>query len=162
MKSLWGLAIGCGLTAMLACGGAMQKSAAPVAGGAPPTSVGMEPGGGGHAEIDRLDADITAQMGKLNLPRPSVPPNACVRQCEPQQLSGVAATATEPAPPACKPAKTEVCTDVCELKKSICDSSGRICKIAEQLGGNDAYANDKCQSGAASCEAAKTRCCGCM
>jgi hypothetical protein len=56
----------------------------------------------------------------------------------------------------------ETCRDACRLSDSICDSSGRICRIAVDLGGGDAYANEKCAGGKASCEASRTKCCGCL
>ena len=113
-----------------------------------------------RAELDQLDADISAQMARLGVERPAPPPNACTADCaEPMSTAAAAAVATDPR---CKPAKSEKCTESCTLKDSICKNAGRICEIASQLGGNDAYANDKCNSGTASCDAAKQRCCSCM
>ena len=115
-----------------------------------------------QAELERLDQAITDEMGKLQLARPTPPPLTCVGAACAQQMSGAAVDATAPPPATCKPAQTPVCTDSCTLKESICKNAASICRIASDLGGTDAYANDKCNGGTASCEAAKTRCCSCM
>lgn len=92
-----------------------------------------------RAEIDRLDAAIAADLAKLESSTPA--PAAMVE--------GV-----------CSPATTPVCTEACTLKDSICANATKICEIAGKLG-TDAYANDKCTRGTASCDAAKQRCCNC-
>lgn len=147
-KHLLAVALGALLATIIACGGAPARHKL-VSGKPAP-----------RAEIDELDARITADLQKLNEPRPPSPPNACTASCEPQAMSGAATSATSD-DASCAPAKTETCTESCNLKKSICEAAGRICTIASDLGGTDAYANEKCHSGSASCEAAKKRCCNC-
>ncbi len=135
-----------------ACGGSAKSTSTT---GAPPPNSAND----SRAEIDKLDQDITAKMAKLSEPRPAAP-----LQGEPaSDPVRMATQANAPDDPnMCKPAKTATCTESCELKTSICDNAARICTIANNLGGADSYANEKCSSGSASCEAAKKRCCSCM
>lgn len=162
MKHLPGLATGALLAVVIGCAAKPAQVAAPSSA----VTASAEPGMGvvdPRTELDRLDQAITDDMAALALPRPAAPVPACTAGADcAQQMSGAATTATAAAPPTCKPAQTETCTEVCKLKTSICDNAGRICRIAADLGGTDAYANEKCTSGNASCEAAKQRCCGCM
>jgi hypothetical protein len=144
------LAIGALLAALIACGGGKSASHVDNGGGA------TNP----RSEIDQLDAEITADMAKMQEARPAAAPNTCTTSCAPQAMSSAATAATAP-DPSCKPASSATCTESCSLKKSICDAAGRICNIAADLGGSDSYANDKCNNGSASCEAAKKRCCNC-
>jgi hypothetical protein len=53
------------------------------------------------------------------------------------------------------------CDDVCNLADAICDNAEAICTIADQLGKDDTYAQDKCSSSKGSCREAKQKCCGC-
>jgi hypothetical protein len=101
-------------------------------------------------------------MAKLSLARPAAPTLACTGADCNLDLSCAAFAAAEPQPPTCKPSRSDTCTQTCTIKESICKNAARICQLAIDLGGNDAYANDKCSSGNASCEAAKQRCCGCL
>ena len=57
-------------------------------------------------------------------------------------------------------AQTQSCTDVCSLADAICENAGRICRIADELGG-DAWADGKCSSAKASCKQARQGCCRC-
>jgi len=160
MRSVVGVVVGGALALAIACGGA-AKSGVTSKPGPPPTGVDggiTDP----RAELDRLDQEITSQMQQLTEPRPAPAADLCVTNCGRQPMAGAAQKAIEPADPTCKPAKTETCTESCNLKSSICDNASRICTIAADLGGNDAYANEKCNRGLASCEAAKKRCCSCM
>lgn len=161
MKHLVGLPLGTLLAVAIGCAGAPSKSAAPqatasnVQAGAPsPTET--------RTEIDALDAKITADMAALGIARPIAAPITCVGEDCAQQIAGVATSTVAPAPPTCKPAQTQTCTDVCKLKDSICTNAGRICQLAADLHGADAHANDRCVQGNASCDAARERCCGCM
>ena len=160
MKSFVAIVLGSLLAITIGCA-AKSKSAA-----TPPTSMAPEPAAGGVAtpesEIKLLDEQISDDMAKLSLTRPTPPPLTCTGADCAQQMSGAAVAATAPRAPTCQPAKTQTCTDTCSLTDSICTNAGRICKLAADLGGNDAYANDKCSSGNASCEAARQRCCSCM
>lgn len=53
------------------------------------------------------------------------------------------------------------CGDTCSLAEDICDNAETICAIADELGKDDAPAQDKCASAKASCREAKQRCCNC-
>jgi hypothetical protein len=144
----------------IACGGSSKYAQSPATSGAaaPP----MPGGGAGRAEIDELSRKIDADLAAMGVERPAAPMAACIRPpCAAEALS----TGVRPAhaaEPECRPGAGEVCRDSCQLSDSICDSSGRICRIASELGGDDAYANEKCASGKASCDAARTKCCGCQ
>lgn len=53
------------------------------------------------------------------------------------------------------------CTDVCGLADAICDNAEQICILADELGKDDAWAQDKCSNAKASCRDAKKLCCKC-
>lgn len=55
----------------------------------------------------------------------------------------------------------ETCSDVCSLGEAICDNAEQICILADELGKDDTWAQDKCSSAKASCRDAKKKCCGC-
>lgn len=55
----------------------------------------------------------------------------------------------------------KTCDDVCSLGEAICDNAERICKLADELGKDDRFAQEKCASAKASCGEAKERCCIC-
>ncbi len=158
--SAWlGLAAGALCAIAVACSSSPKGAMAPSA--APPPGVMPSPGGG-RADIDELSRKIDADLAAMGLERPAVPTAACVQPpCDVEALSAVAPPA-HTSDPSCRPAGGDVCEDSCRLSDSICDSSGRICRIAAELGGGDAYANEKCASGKASCDAARTKCCGCQ
>ena len=147
------LVLGLSFGVVVACGGskAAMRSTAPQA--AMPGEIPAAPGGDPRAQITQLDAQITADLEKLQLPRPMTPP---VTSPEAMSAGGVQATND----PTCKAPSTETCTDSCKLADSICENAGRICGLASELG-DDAWANEKCSSGTASCEAARKRCCDC-
>lgn len=144
------LALGITLGVVVACGGsksALKSGASP----APATNLPGEAGApqsDPRAQINQLDAQITADLERLAMPRPTALPTM-----SPEEMSaGGVPTCTAPA--------TATCTDSCKLADSICENAGRICSLAGQLG-NDPWANEKCSSGTASCEAARKRCCDC-
>ncbi len=158
MKGGLGLTLGGLCAVLIACAGprASKSVEAPAAMAAETSPLGDSP----RSQIDALDRQIDADLATLQLARPATPVGACVQPpCDPEPM----ATAAQPpqADPSCKPGASETCKDSCRLADSICTSADRICNIAAQLGGNDAYANGKCASGTASCDAARTRCCGC-
>ena len=158
MRALVGVVVGGLLAFAIACGGGSKSAVMQRPEGPPP----MPPGGAGgqRTELERLDALITADMDLLKEPRPAAPVGACVENCA-DQMGGAAAAATK-ADPTCKPAQTETCNQSCTLKESICTNAGKICSIASDLGGKDQFANETCNRGSASCDAAKKRCCSCM
>ncbi|MDQ3371015.1 MAG: hypothetical protein M3680_36820 [Myxococcota bacterium] len=157
MKGALGLSLGGLCAVLIACAGGARPRSAAAPGATPETSpLGDTP----RSQIDALDRQIDEDLATLQLARPATPIGACVQPpCDPQPM----ATAAQPpqADPSCRPGPSELCKDSCRLADSICTSAARICDIAAQLGGNDAYANGKCASGTASCDAARTRCCGC-
>ncbi len=165
MKSLVGILLGSLLALVIGCAAksAPRSTAAPTATAAeqPPEPAAVGGSATPQSEIKLLDEQISDDMAKLSLTRPTAQPMTCTGADCKQQLSGAAVAAEEPSPPTCKP-KGDTCTQACTIKDSICKNATRICQLAIDLGGNDAYANDKCSSGNASCEAAKQRCCGCL
>lgn len=157
MKIAWGLVLGAACAGVIACGAAPQKSAAPATG--VPSEAAPMPAGSPRDQIAALDQQIDRDLAQLSLARPPVitGPDTIVGG-EPTTMG----TQPHAAEPTCQPAKTETCTDTCRLADSICANAGSICRIASgDLGGTDGYANERCQSGSASCQAAKQRCCGC-
>ncbi len=155
MKTILGLLLGAGCAAIIACSGAMsQKSAAPM-----PASQTMSPRTDTttHDSIAQLDHAIESELAQLDIKRPASPPTACVTCAQPASVP-VKPTATN----TCHPGPSDKCKDSCRLADSICENAGKICELATQLGGDDAYANGKCDSGKASCEAAGPACCGCQ
>jgi len=148
-ETLAALGAGVAIAAIVACGGAQKSASAP---GTRPASDAM-PTGVQDPRIVELDAKITAEMSQLGVERP-IPP--------PPTMGGPEPVAVHPTvgDPTCKPAETQICKDTCALTTSICANAEQICKIAKELG-NDAWANDKCSSGNASCETARGKCCGC-
>ena len=157
--SVSGIVLGGLLAGMIACGGSAKSSMK-----AMPAPTSADAGGMAqadrHQEIENFDREISDEMAKLGLTRPPAPPATCTSDCA--QAMSTAAQGTTQETADCKPAKSTTCTESCTLKGSICENAGRICNIAAQLGGGDAWANDKCNSGTASCDAAKKRCCECM
>jgi hypothetical protein len=151
MKSALGVVVGGLLAFAIACGGGSAKQSS-----MPPNKQDT------RAELVRLDQAITEQMQQLNEQRPEPPVPACVDNCR-EPLATSARNATQPEDPATCPApKTDTCTQSCTLKTSICGNAAKICTLASELGGNDAFANETCNRGLASCESAKKRCCTCL
>lgn len=150
MKGLVGIVVGAVLAFAIACGGGAKSTMGPP----PPHPHDV------RAELAALDQAITADMQTLDEPRPAPPVAACVENCA-DQMSGAAKSVTQD-DPTCKPGAGETCKSSCDLTDSICKTAGKICSIASDLGGNDAYANETCNRGLASCEAAKKRCCSCI
>ena len=141
-------------SAMIACG------ARPTAATSPPTASGAETGpmpGDPRTEIDRLASEIDTALAQAGVA--TLAPASC------ESMHACTADAYDVKPrvedPSCTPATTETCTQSCTLSDSVCDNAGKICKLAAQLGGGDAYANEKCQSGNDSCKRTREKCCGC-
>jgi hypothetical protein len=67
------------------------------------------------------------------------------------------------APPAAPASDaSEICLDICDLAERICENQEDICKIAQELGSDDEWAQEKCDSAKASCKEAKRRCTDCQ
>lgn len=162
MRALLGLVLGALCAAAIACGGAQKSSYAPPG---PVMATDAAPGpvaAGPRSELDELSRQIDADLATLGLSPQAAPANACIQPpCDAAALSTSGAV-SHTGDPSCKPAPSETCQSSCKLSDSICSNAGRICKIAGDLGGADAYANGKCASGKASCDAARGRCCGCQ
>ena len=58
-------------------------------------------------------------------------------------------------------AEPPTCGDVCSLADAICDNAEQICILADDLGKDDKWAQEKCASAKASCRDAKKKCCEC-
>ena len=151
-----GVVAGLACAVLLACASAKQ---APMASSAP-ASTGAEPmPGDPRGEIDELDRAIDDQLAQMQLspvPAPCSATGTCA-QARPQPMTATSRVED----PTCRPADTTTCTDVCTLSDSICANASKICSLAERMGGADAYANEKCEKGTASCQTARDRCCGC-
>jgi hypothetical protein len=110
-----------------------------------------------RTEIDRLSQEIDAALATAGVatstPASCADSNACTADPYDAMPRGT--------DPTCKPAANDVCTQSCTLSDSVCENAGKICKLAAQLGGADAYANGKCQSGNDSCKRTREKCCGC-
>ena len=123
---------------------------------------GALPGGvGPREEIQALDRDIEAALTGMGV-KPT-PPATCAAN----QSCGQVAPIPMGLPPAiedptCKAGTSDTCKDSCSLSDSICKNADRICVLAKELGGSDAYANETCERGNTSCKASRERCCGCM
>ncbi len=166
MKLAAGLALGACVALVVACG-ASQKSALPVAaesaaGAGPPT---MASPSEQRAQIDALDAEITASFASLGVDRPApaaLPALGCNPgvDCTPQTMStGIDAPRADAT---CKPGTSDTCDTSCTLADSVCSNASKICTIAGELGGSDAYANEKCDAGKSACDRASERCCTCL
>lgn len=53
------------------------------------------------------------------------------------------------------------CGDVCSIADAICDNAEQICILADELGKDDSWAQEKCSSAKTSCRDAKKLCCKC-
>jgi len=110
-----------------------------------------------HNEIDRLAKEIDDQLANIGVA--TMTPASC------EAMHTCTAVPYDAKPriedPTCKPGTTDLCTQSCTLSDSVCTNAGKICKLATQLGGADAYANEKCQSGNDSCKRTRDKCCGC-
>jgi hypothetical protein len=67
-----------------------------------------------------------------------------------------------PTAPTCEQPKgqSDICKQSCTLKTSICGNAKKICDLAGEMAG-DAWAEQKCADGNATCDAAKKKCCDC-
>lgn len=106
-------------------------------------------------EITALWTQVREWRKEARMPRlePSSARKIAMRYKTSRQAAGVCADDPQP--------KTEKCKDVCSLADNICQNAGRICRIADELKG-DEWARDKCTSAKASCRQAKERCCKCV
>jgi len=144
--------------AAIACGAARPPSAAPPAAQDMGQRSAAVPGGDPHDEIAALDREIAAQLSRAQVAPPAAA--ACSgAACAAAMIEPFATPSTTD--PACHPASSARCSDVCTLSDSICKNQQRICDLAKQLAGDD-WAAGKCTSARASCQAAHDSCCSCV
>jgi hypothetical protein len=169
-RAMW---LAAGLSALLGGCAAGGRSAAPAA-MAPAESPGA------HAEIARLWDEIDTWRGQAGTAHGEAG-YADAPAAEPAEAGAIAPSSmgeTEaaaagadsgrmsavPQPPdaACPASASEPpeCRDNCTLAGSICDNAGRICRIAQQLAGDD-WAAGKCTDASAVCRQATADCCDC-
>lgn len=139
-----GVVLGIGFSIVVACGGATP-----------------EPG------IDeklrdklRKENEITALWTQIREFRhdarmPLDPPRALMFQYQALPVQQVMRVCTD------GHAVPKTCDDVCDLSDSICDNAEAICGLADELGKDDTFAQEKCASAKASCRESKQRCCDC-
>ena len=144
------VAVAC-CAAIAACG-AKQKSAAPAAPEA--TSAPSVMPASPRDQILELDDLIAADRAKLALDEPT---DAMVQGAPAQPLGAMPSSAD----PKCRPAASETCKTSCTLSDSICSNADKICRLAQDMAG-DAWAQNKCAKANQTCEASRTKCCGCQ
>jgi hypothetical protein len=93
-------------------------------------------------EITRLSQEIAAEGRTLG------------RGGDPAHPMSAAST-TE-----CARSMASTCTQSCALSDTICDNAKKICDLARQLPG-DAWAEQRCADGSATCDQARAACCAC-
>jgi hypothetical protein len=158
VKAVLGVALGTALAVVIACGGAQHAAKS----SAPPAQAATAAAPAGEAnprdEIAALDREITAQLDSAHV----VPPEAasCTGAACAEAMSQPY-SAPAPTDPACRPAPSDRCKDVCSLSGSICKNQDRICELARQLAGDD-WAANKCSRARTSCQAAHDSCCSCV
>lgn len=150
---------------------------------AAPAAMAPAESSGAHEEIARLWDEIDAWRGQAgtatsaaghDMPTAAPAETGAVTsdgmaEAEPQTEALAAGadpgrTSAAPQPPdaSCPPAASEppACRDSCTLAGSICDNASRICRIAQQLAGDD-WAAGKCSDASAVCRQATADCCDC-
>lgn len=157
MKPALGLVLGACLAVVIGCAAAPSRATAPPATSQGATGTAEDP----HAEIARLDRAIDAELAQRGLP-PAAAPACTGASCAPTAAEPMATTSSAAEATTCRPGPSDTCKDSCTLSDSICSNAARICDLARQLGGGDAYANETCAKGRASCETSRRRCCGCQ
>ena len=154
------LGVGCGV--FIACSASQKTSSvapvSPAAGGAPHDESPPMPGSPGEQQIYELWKQLDADRVQLALPAPMTAFSCNGPSCA-DGAQAMAAAAITPTL-VCKPAPTDTCTQSCTLADSICSNSKQICELAAKLDG-DQWAAKKCSDGTETCNAAKSRCCGC-
>jgi hypothetical protein len=141
--------------AAIACGaGSARPSAPPVA----PRSTAIPDVGprDAHAEIEDLDLSISAKLASAQVPPPIATcsgASCATAMSEPSTTLAIDAH--------CRPPPGDRCTNRCTLATSICRDQERICRLAQQLIG-DEWAANKCTQARASCQAAHDSCCACL
>ena len=111
-----------------------------------------------RAEIEALDREISDALARAHLAPPATATCSGAR-CAAAMSQPFTTPVTSD--PACRPARSDRCTDACTIATSICGNQDKICALARQLAGDD-WAANKCAAARASCQAAHDRCCSCV
>jgi hypothetical protein len=124
------------------------REAATTGGAAPPMP------GSKQDEINQLEQEINVSRLKLALAEPS---DSDFPDTRPVPMGTMPVEQS----PSCKPhAKNDTCDTSCTLSNSICTNADKICRIAIDL--DDDWSRGKCAKANKTCEASKTKCCGCQ
>ena len=132
-----GVALGAAIAVVVACGGPQH----------PDESANK------RTQIAILWAQIRDWRREAHMPLD--PPRAFELQWQGQPLNVVKRVCTD------GHEVPKTCDDVCNLSDAICDNAEAICGLADELGKDDSFAQEKCASAKASCREAKQRCCNC-
>jgi hypothetical protein len=146
------LAVACSL-AIVACAAAPQKSAAPATAAPEPTTGAMMPDDP-RKQIQDMYDKITSDRTVLSLAEPD---DEMVQGAPAQPMGALPSTND----PKCRPAPTDTCKTSCTLSDSICSNADKICRLAQDMAG-DGWAQNKCAKANKTCEASRTKCCGCQ
>lgn len=163
MSSTVRILLAASLTLLIGACAASKPAPAP-ASQAAPGSAGEDPAA--RAEIARLWDELDGWRGQAGIAGDAIPTatpaeaEAASSMREPAVSS--VAPAIQPPDAACPAAGSEPpqCRDSCTLATSICSNAERICRLAEDLAGDD-WAAGKCTDAAAVCRQATTDCCDC-
>ncbi len=104
-----------------------------------------------HNEILLLHGNIIKYRKEMDLP--DQPDRTLIQRLHNRPV--------EPPPPEPRADAPEQCQDICDLADRICEAQEDICRIAGELGPDDTWAQEKCDSAKASCKEAKKRCTDC-
>jgi hypothetical protein len=153
VKGALGVVAGLACAAIIACSASPKTAMTPASQPpVPATAHGAEPvPSDPHAAIEYYAEQIDAQRKQMQLPETVLPMSS-------QPVAPISAHASDDT--TCHPASTATCGDVCRMSDSICDNSGKICKLADDLG-DDEWAAGKCASAKQTCGDAHKRCCEC-
>lgn len=143
---------------VVACGGSQKSSAMMPAGSAQSPEAGAAPmPGDPRNEIERLAAEIDTALAGGGVA--TLAPASCetTHSCTAEPF-GMPPRVEDPT---CKAPTTDLCTQACTLSDSVCTNADKICELAAQLGRNDEWANEKCQSANDACKRTREKCCAC-
>jgi hypothetical protein len=132
-----GLALGIAISIVASCGGAPP----------PPQTYDK------HTQIAILWGQIRDWRREAKMPLD--PPHSMELQFERSPVDQVKRVCTD------GHEVPKTCDDVCDLATAICDNAEAICGLADDLGKDDTFAQEKCTAAKASCREAKQRCCDC-
>lgn len=137
--------------AIVACAaGGAQKAMAPASAGPPQTmpSTDSHPDDPSHQQIEQLAAQIDQDRVKIGLPANAHAMSAPISPVAPENAR------------VCEAPAGSKCGQSCTLSTTICANADQICKLADQLAG-DEWAKQKCGDARQTCGDAKKQCCDC-